>query len=518
MLDIPLLILIAPLSAFLIGLVAVPAVRRAALARGFVDSPDLRRKLHAEPIALGGGIAVWLATWCGWFVSLLLSSRSATAASASAGATAIPSDSLWFLSALALSSFLILCLGVIDDRRAMRGRHKLAGQVLAAVILVGLGIRIDTWRCFGIELQLGIFAYPVTILWVLLCINAFNLIDGMDGFCGSLGVVASLTIAFLAYWHGQVADALIGLSLAGALAAFLRSNLPPAKIYLGDAGSMTIGLMLSALSVRACVDARGTAVSLLPVVALLTLPLLDVVTAAFRRWLKGRSMFMADRGHLHHCLKVRLRSTVAALVVAASLAALGAAGAALALTRGVGDHIPFLAIAISIGLLVCTNTFGATELRLLLFRLKVALKSLPSFFSVGARNVTQECHLGGKRDWADLWDELVREGEASGVWRIELAIDLAATGEVYHGHWTLPIAEDEPHWSIVHNLKAGNTVAGTISMAGNVEACGSPYLDKVEKLVRVVESRLVSAPETVLDPANESSTPSGTRLRAQAMT
>ena len=177
------------------------------------------------------------------------------------------------------------------------------------------------------------------------------------------------------------------------LAAFLRFNLPPAKIYLGDAGSMTIGMMISALSVRSCTDGPRTAVLLLPVIALLTLPLLDVVTAVGRRWLKGRSIFTPDRGHIHHCLKSRLGSTVATLVAAVLLATLGAGGAVLATTYRMGDPVACLAIALSVGLLMCTNTFGATESRLLLFRIKVALSPLSaglccSWTGVSARSVT----------------------------------------------------------------------------------------------------------------------------------
>ena len=492
MLNMP--IVIAPLAAFLIGLCAVPTVRRIALACGFLDNPDRRRKLHGAPIALGGGIAVWLATWSGWGVSLLGSS-SVIGGERDAG---------WFLAALGLSSFLILCLGVVDDRMGLRARYKLAGQVVAAVILVVLGIRIDAWSCFGVELQLGIFACPVTVIWILLIVNAFNLIDGMDGFCGSLGLIASLAIAFLAYRSGRVEDALFALALAGALAAFLRFNLPPAKIYLGDAGSMTIGLMISALSVRSCSDGPRTAVLLMPAIALLMLPLLDVVTAVGRRWLKGHSIFAPDRGHIHHCLRSRLGSAVATLGAAVFLATLGAGGAVLAKTYGMGDPVACLVIALSVGLLTCTNTFGATESRLLLFRLKVALTPISAGLAVRGRGIGQECHLHGNRDWAVVWDALVREGEASGVWRIELAIDMTAAGEVYHGHWSLPkAAEDKPHWSIVHTLYAGDVVAGMISVSGNVDACGSPYLDKVEKLVRVVEDRLVSedAPVSVPEPA-----------------
>jgi UDP-GlcNAc:undecaprenyl-phosphate/decaprenyl-phosphate GlcNAc-1-phosphate transferase len=472
----------APLAAFVIGLCAVPTVRRVALACGFLDNPDRRRKLHSAAIALGGGIAVWLATWSGWGISLL-------------GASSVirsEPDTGWFLAALWLATLLILGLGILDDVVGLRGQHKLAGQVLAAVVLVSLGLRIDVWSCFGVQLELGIFAYPVTVFWIVLIVNAFNLVDGMDGFCGSLGLIASLAIAFLAYKSGRVEDAIGALALAGALAAFLAFNLPPARIYLGDAGSMTIGMIISALSVRSCTDGRRTAVVLLPVIALLMLPLLDIVTAVGRRWLKGRSIFTPDRGHIHHCLRSRLGSAVATLGAAGLLATLGAGGAVLATTYGMGDPVACLVIALSVGLLTCTNTFGASESRLLLFRLKVALTPLWAGLAVPGRGIGQECHLHGNRDWAGVWDALVREGEASGVWRIELAIEMTAAGEVYHGHWSLPTAtEGEPHWSIVHTLYAGDVEAGMISVSGNVDACGSPYLDKVEKLVRVVEDRLV---------------------------
>ena len=480
MLDMP--IVMAPLAAFLIGLCAVPAVRRIALACGFLDNPDRRRKLHSAPIALGGGIAVWLATWSGWGVSLL-GARSVFGDERDAG---------WFFGALGLASLLILCLGVFDDRHVMRPRHKLAGQVVAAVILVSLGMRIDAWSCFGVELRLGIFAYPLTVLWVLLVVNAFNLIDGMDGFCGSLGVVTALAIAFLAYGSGRVQDAMFALALAGALAAFLWFNLPPAKIYLGDAGSMTIGLLVCALSVRSCGVGPRRALLLLPAIAILVLPLLDIVTAVGRRWLKGRSIFTPDREHIHHCLRSRLGSPVATLGAAVLLATLGAGGAALAKSYGMGDPVACLVIALSVGLLTCTNTFGATESRLLLFRLKVALTPVRVGLAVRERSIGQECHLHGNRDWADVWNALVREGQASGVSRIELAIEMTAAGEVYRGHWSLPTAAGgEPRWSIVHTLYAGDIVAGMITVSGNVDACGSPYLDKVEKLVRVVEDRLV---------------------------
>lgn len=261
--------LVAPLAAFLIGLCAFRIVRLIALAVGFVDHPDHWRKLHAAPTALGGGIALWLATWSGWSLSRL----DGAAGFAAAG------DAGWFAIGMVIASLVILIVGLIDDRYGMRARYKIAGQVVAAVILVGSGLRFDSVSAFGVEVQLGIFAYAVAVLWVVLVINAFNLVDGMDGFCGSLGLVATLAIGFLAYWSGHVGDAILALALAGALAAFLRNNLPPARVYLGDAGSMTLGLMISALAFRACSNGPNTAVSLPTLLALLSLPLLDVVTA-----------------------------------------------------------------------------------------------------------------------------------------------------------------------------------------------------------------------------------------------
>jgi UDP-GlcNAc:undecaprenyl-phosphate GlcNAc-1-phosphate transferase len=476
-------LLIAPLAAFLIGLVAIRTIRRVALAVGFVDHPDRRRKLQEAPIPLGGGLAVWLATWSGWGLSLLCI-PSDTGEAAATG---------WFYAALAIASSVILVLGMVDDRYGLRGRNKLAGQVVAAVVLVGLGLRIDALSGFGVEVQLGIFAYPVTVLWIVLVVNAFNLIDGMDGFCGSVGLVACLAIAFLSFWSGHMQDAIVGLALAGALAVFLGDNLPPARVYLGDAGSMTLGLLMSALSVRACSAGPGTAVSIPPLAALLTLPLLDVATALGRRWLTGRSLFTADRGHIHHRLKSRLGSTVAALGAAVGLATLGAGGAVLAKAYDLGDLVPVLAVVITVGLLAATNTFGGSESRLLLFRIQAALTPLLAGGAARRRAIRQECHLHGVRDWAGMWDGLIREVEGAGVERIELAIDMTAAGESYHGLWSLPTPSGEgPHWSVVHTLHAGGVPAGILRVAGSVGLYRSRYFDTVEKLVRVLEGELES--------------------------
>ncbi len=472
--------LLAPIVALVLGLIAVRVIRRAAPLIGFVDTPDRRRKLHEAPIALGGGIAVWMATWCGWGISL----------------TALPpgaevADARWFFAALAISSFLVLALGVVDDLYGMRGCHKLVGQVLVAVILVASGLRIDAFRGFGIVVELGAFGYPITLFWIVMVINAFNLIDGMDGFCGGVAFVISVALAFMALAAGRMGDALIGLALAGALVSFLKDNLPPARIYLGDAGSMTLGLMFSALSIRACSGGPGSPVSLPPLLALLTLPLLDVATALGRRWLTGHSLFMPDRGHIHHRLQIRLGGTVAAMAAAVGLVSFGACGAVLTGTWGLGDGIAILTIIMPLIVLVGTDTFGGSELRLLMFRLKRASAKFLVSGSARTKTIRQECRLHGGRDWAEVWDALIGSVETGDVRRIEMAIDMPSVGETYHGLWSLSsTATISPHWSVVHSIQVRGIHAGELRVSGGVAESRARYLDQVEELVRILEGHL----------------------------
>lgn len=472
---------LAPICSFLLGRIAVRLVRRVALAAGFVDNPDRRRKLQETPIPLGGGIAVWAAAWLGWGICWLGRSWE----------TGGLGDGAWFYLSLAIASFLTLVVGVVDDRRGLRGGHKLAGQVAAAAILVVLGTRIDALGGFGYSVELGRLAYPVTVFWIILVINAFNLIDGMDGFCGGVGLVACLAIAFLSYASGRVGDALIALAIAGALAAFLRDNLPPARVYLGDAGSMSLGMMISALSIRACSEGPGSPVSVAPLIALLTLPLLDVATALGRRWLTGHSLFMPDRGHIHHRLRNRLGGTAPALAVGVGLAVCGACGAALAKARGLGDGLAVVAVIAPVALLVGTRTFGGSELRLLAYRVRSTAARYLSGGRLRQAAIRHECRLLGVRDWARVWDTLIRAVEAAGMRSVELAIEMPAAGETYHGLWTVPKAsEDRPAWSVVHTLHVGGIHAGTLRVAGNIEPARNRYLDRVEEIVRSLEGQL----------------------------
>ncbi|WP_435022578.1 MraY family glycosyltransferase (plasmid) [Tundrisphaera sp. TA3] len=474
--------IVAPAIAFAAGRLATSMMRRFAITIGFVDRPDRRRKLQETPIALGGGLAVWAAAWIGWVACLL----GPAWVSADAAIEAVPAASL------AVSSSLVLALGLVDDRIGMRGVKKLTGQTIAASVLVASGLRIDSFAGFGFVFELGNMASPATIFAIVLIINAFNLVDGMDGFCGCLGLVASLAVSLLSLGAGRPGDAVLGLALAGALAAFLLDNLPPARIYLGDAGSMTVGMMVAFLAIRACADGGGGAVSLPMMASLLILPLLDVAVAIGRRWLTGHSLFAPDRGHIHHRLRNRLGSTAVALGVGTAMATLAAAGAVMQRAWGMGDILVGLLIVTTVVPLVGTDTFGGSELRLLIFRLRPAVAGLLAGRG-GAGAIRHECHLMGDRDWAGVWGALLREAESADLRHIELTIDIPAAGETYHGQWSLLGARGgEPGWSIVHSLCVGDAEAGTLRIAGGIASGGARSLDILEGLLGIVEDHLRS--------------------------
>ncbi len=272
--------------AFSGSLLATPVARRLAIARGILDWPDGRRKRQRSPVPLLGGAAVFL----GWLVAMVLARNLGASGVSSTGGMAV-AGSLGFL-----------CLvGIGDGIWKIRVRWKLLAQAVAALPLIAVGYVIDRCQIFGFEFQLGVLAVPLTLLWYVAAINALNFIDGMDGLASLSGLCISLFTVALAWAHGDLACAISGVALGGALAGFLVFNLPPAKIYLGDAGSMVVGALLS---LQALGVARQGPAGASPTVMLLllALPLADLLLAVVRRALLGHPVWDPDRGHIHHRL------------------------------------------------------------------------------------------------------------------------------------------------------------------------------------------------------------------------
>ena len=346
---ISLLILFA--AGFGVSLLLVPSTRMFARRWGLLDRPDGRRKLHGQPVPVTGGLAVLAA-------SVLVLGLAAAVPGPLSQALAGKGPGLL---GLLLAAVIICAVGTADDIHRLRGRHKLLGQLAAAGIVVLFGVRIESLRLFDYQLELGLLAVPFTLFWLLGAINALNLLDGMDGLLASVGGIISLALGVMALLEGDAATAAVAVVLAASVLGFLRYNFPPASIFLGDCGSMLIGLVVGVLAIQSSLKGPTT-VALAAPLALFTIPIFDTAAAILRRKLTGRSIYCTDRGHLHHCLLGHGMSSRLALLVVAALCLVTVVGV-LASIAWRNDGIALVAATTVIATLVLTRLFGYVGMR-----------------------------------------------------------------------------------------------------------------------------------------------------------
>jgi UDP-GlcNAc:undecaprenyl-phosphate/decaprenyl-phosphate GlcNAc-1-phosphate transferase len=196
------------------------------------------------------------------------------------------------------SAGLIFAVGLVDDLRGLRPWQKLAGQAVGAAMAAGAGVRITGLSGHPLDERLGV---ALTMLWLLACSNAFNLIDGLDGLASGMGFFSTLTIFMAALLHGDLTLALATLPMAGALLGFLRYNFNPASVFLGDSGSLLIGFLLGCYGVIWSQKSATMLGMTAPLMAM-AIPLVDVMLSIARRWLRGKPIFSGDRAHIHHKL------------------------------------------------------------------------------------------------------------------------------------------------------------------------------------------------------------------------
>jgi len=270
-----LLVLAAVLSLFV-----TPLVIKMARRLGAVDEPD-QRKIHQRPMPRLGGLAVYLV-----FTAAVLLTQPLTTP----------------LLGLLAGATIIVLLGVWDDVRGASPRLKLAVQLLAALALIPFGFHVEfLTNPLGGIIYLGWWGIPLTVFWVVAVTNALNLIDGLDGLAAGTALIASFTLAVVAFTVGNMAVVAVTLILAGAILGFLRYNFHPARVFLGDTGSMFLGFTLAALAIMGLTKGP-TALSVIIPIVILGIPLTDTAFAVLRRYRNGRPIFYPDKGHLHHRL------------------------------------------------------------------------------------------------------------------------------------------------------------------------------------------------------------------------
>jgi UDP-GlcNAc:undecaprenyl-phosphate GlcNAc-1-phosphate transferase len=454
--------------------------RGAARRLGLVDKPDGHRKLQSHAIPLAGGIAI--------FTVIVAVIGGLMAFNADWKATVLHHGRLGF--GLLLSGCIIVVLGVADDAWRLRGRQKLLGQIVAAGVLVASGLSIERVQLLGMQIDLGLFAVPLTMFWLLGAINSLNLLDGIDGLAGTIGLVLSSALAVMAFMNGHVTIALVATIMAGSLVGFLRFNLPPATMYLGDAGSMLIGLAVGVMAIRASLKGPGTVMLAIPL-ALWTIPIFDTGAAILRRKLAGRSIYETDRAHLHHHLVQRIGHRMTLVCVGA--VSLLTSAAALLSAWSKFDLIAILCAGLVVLLFISLRVFGHSELRLALVRARGFGRSLLFPLQRGASSGWQDAvRLQGTRDWELIWDTLTESAAKFDLVQLRLDVNVPVLGEGYNASWSRPDgSEHNRHWRFDTPLVVEGRVLGRLNVVGCGAGAAGQSLEQLTELVGEVESHLV---------------------------
>lgn len=276
--------LIAFLLAAAVSFCMTPIAKRLAYRVGAIDVPKDDRRVHKIPIPRMGGLAIYI----GFVVSILIS---------------LPINKK--IIGMLIGATLIVLMGILDDIKPLSAKTKLFGQILCASILVYCGFRISmlniplTGR--AVYFSFAFLSIPVTIFWIVGITNTLNLIDGLDGLAAGVATIAAFSLAYVAYVNERFGAALMMLAIAGAAIGFLPYNFNPAKIFMGDTGSLFLGYMLAAISIDGAVKGAAALAIVVPVLAL-GLPIFDTTFAIIRRARNGKPIMEPDKGHLHHRL------------------------------------------------------------------------------------------------------------------------------------------------------------------------------------------------------------------------
>ncbi|MFH1454178.1 MAG: MraY family glycosyltransferase [Armatimonadota bacterium] len=292
------LFIAAFLGSLIITVLVTPAVKKAAEKHKLLDAPAAR-KVHKKPIPLGGGVAVYL----GFFLTVLLLIAFIMFHSHGSFSVGNVAGTVNKLIGLFICGTTILIIGLIDDKKNLSAKIKLLFQICIACALYYFGFSIDFISLPQVKilyLNKGI-SLVLTLIWIVGLTNALNFLDGLDGLLCGVTAISAVAFAVITASKGQMAVTVLMLALAGSALGFLKYNFYPAKIFLGDGGSLFIGMVFSSLSIMGAFKVAATMVFIIPII-IMGIPIFDTTYAVTRRMFKGQSIFKADKEHLHHKL------------------------------------------------------------------------------------------------------------------------------------------------------------------------------------------------------------------------
>ena len=271
--------------AVLLSYALTPLVRKLAFWFGAVDKPN-ERKVHVAPMPRMGGLAIYLAFSLSYGLVVIFTDAVATNVG----------------YALLFGGGIVVITGMLDDRFELSAKMKLIGQILAASVAMYLGLRMQliTIPFTDTTVDIGYLGIPLTLLWILGVTNAINLIDGLDGLASGVSAIGAFALCVVSYMTGNTMIALMAFLLIGSILGFLRYNFFPAKIFMGDSGSLFLGFALSTMSLLELKQA--TLVSFVVPILILGIPITDTLYAMIRRKINRQPISSADKNHLHHRL------------------------------------------------------------------------------------------------------------------------------------------------------------------------------------------------------------------------
>jgi UDP-GlcNAc:undecaprenyl-phosphate GlcNAc-1-phosphate transferase len=390
------------------GVIFTPLAIKLAYRTGAIDHASSSRKTHKSPVPRLGGIAIVGAFFVPIVVLLIVDSTVGRM---------FYGDGLRPL-ALFLGGGLIAALGVYDDMKGADAKVKFAVQFAVAALVYALGYRINAIaNPFGDAIQLGVLGLPFTMVWIAGVINALNLIDGLDGLAGGAALLAVVTTFVFGALHAEPLIMLFAAALAGALIGFLRYNLNPARIFMGDTGSMFLGFVLSTSAITAH-EGSHTRVAMLVPIVVLAFPITDTLLAMTRRWVLGAPLFAADRGHIHHRLLdlgLSHRATVLVLHVVCALLGLSA----LALAHATPFQAAVLLGALGLASAVALRALGFLRVENTRNVLRVRRTNLQRRAAV--RTLTRR--LSTATEMGQVWSTLKDAGPALGAHGLALRLE-----------------------------------------------------------------------------------------------
>jgi len=339
------------LGSVLLAVLVTPVIIWLARRLKAADHPSVRT-VHKKPIPRIGGVAIFV-SMIGLIVPVLLLNNTI--------GQSFRSIQLKVITLLCAAAFMFV-VGVIDDIKGLRARIKFLAQLAAAITVCAVGVRIKSVAFADwLTLDFGWFSWPLTLLWIVGITNAVNLSDGLDGLAAGISAVACGVIAILAIWSGQVVMAVLMLALLGSLTGFLFFNFNPAKIFMGDCGSMFLGFTIASSSVMCSMKSSALVGLALPVLAL-GIPIFDTLFSMLRRFLERRSMFAPDRSHFHHKLcDLGIKQHHVVITIYAVTLLVAGLGMFMMVTRNINSLIVFICILLL--LLLVFRVVGSVRLR-----------------------------------------------------------------------------------------------------------------------------------------------------------